>query len=351
MKFVNQLVISALAVAMLSGCAENAAERRQAKDDFKYLEATPMPDIVSSPEQQLEVYPDYVIPKGDYVGGIGKEVDIRPPQQVLELIPGARTEQNDGVVTLWLLTQDDRDKVWQTAKDMIEARDIKLLDSSDDRLETDWIVWHEEDEEETLSSRYLIERFEANSRFGFRISLIAWKEGSTEMPVSYTDKERYNTFMTNIVMSRYDDAVRAEAAKQALQLVKVIPLSLGKDRSGLPIVIARARYDVFWQRIPELLPTLGFELDERNQSQGTIKTSYAAPDDEFWESIGTKPLTYNSETYTFLLGDLGNRTSINVTDAAGKPVTEEMLKELIPTLSIMMEQSSQSTDADAETEE
>ena len=29
--------------------------------------------------------------------------------------------------------------------------------------------------------------------------------------------------------------------------------------------------------------------------------------------------------YTFLLGDLGNRTSINITDSSGKPVEEEFL--------------------------
>ncbi|GAB7218182.1 outer membrane protein assembly factor BamC [Vibrio comitans] len=347
MKFVNQLVLSSLAVAILSGCAGSAAERRQAKDDFKYLDAKPLDVLVSPPDQQLEEYPNYQIPKGEYVGGTGREVDIRPPQQVLELIPGARTEMRDGVITLWLLTEDERDKVWQTAQDMMSARDIKLKESTDDSIETDWIVWEEEDEEETLSSRYLIERFEQNSRYGFRISLIAWKEGRQELEVSYTNKERYNTLMTNLVMSRYDQVVREEAAKEALELVKVIPLSMGKDRSGLPIIIARAPYDAFWQRIPELLPIMGFSIEERNQSQGEIKALFAPPNDDFWESVGTKPLSYNSETYTFLLGDLGNRTSINITDASGKPVTESMLEEMIPVLATMMQQSTEPKESES----
>ncbi|GAM69060.1 outer membrane protein nlpB [Vibrio sp. JCM 19236] len=294
MKFVNQLVVSSLAVAILSGCAGSAAERRQAKDDFKYLDVESTPPLVSSPDQTLEHYPDYDIPAGDYTGGIGKQVDIRPPQQVLELIPGARTEQKDGEVTLWLLTQEERDKVWETVKTLIADQDqISLAEETENRLETDWIVWEEEDEEETLASRYEIERFEQNSRYGFRISLIGWKEGGKELPVSRTNKERYNTFMTNLVTSRYDQFVREEAAREALELVKVIPLSMGKDRSGLPIIIARAEYNVFWQRVPELLPVMGFNLEERNQSQGTIKASYVAPDDEFWERVGTKPLGYS----------------------------------------------------------
>lgn len=177
---------------------------------------------------------------------------------------------------------------------MIADQDqISLAEETENRLETDWIVWEEEDEEETLASRYEIERFEQNSRYGFRISLIGWKEGGKELPVSRTNKERYNTFMTNLVTSRYDQFVREEAAREALELVKVIPLSMGKDRSGLPIIIARAEYNVFWQRVPELLPVMGFNLEERNQSQGTIKASYVAPDDEFWERVGTKPLGYS----------------------------------------------------------
>lgn len=337
MKFVNQLVISSLAVAILSGCAGSAAERRQAKDDFKYLDVESTPPLASSPNQTLEHYPDYDIPSGDFTGGTGRDVDIRPPQQVLELIPGARTEQKDGEVTLWLLNRQERDKVWDTVKTMIADQDeISLVDETDNRLETDWIVWEEEDEEETLSSRYEIERFEQNSRYGFRISLIGWKEGGKELPISRTNKERYNTFMTNLVTSRYDQFVREEAAREALELVKVIPLSMGKDRSGLPIIIARAQYDVFWQRIPEILPVMGFNLEERNQSQGTIKASYIAPDDEFWEKVGTKPLGYSPESYTFLLGDLGNRTSINITDATGKPVTEDMLEEMLPVLAAVM---------------
>ncbi|MGB5804570.1 MAG: outer membrane protein assembly factor BamC, partial [Vibrio anguillarum] len=42
-------------------------------------------------------------------------------------------------------------------------------------------------------------------------------------------------------------------------------------------------------------------------------------------------------TYTFLLGDLGNRTSINVTNSAGKPVEEELLKDMVPVLSAIAE--------------
>jgi outer membrane protein assembly factor BamC len=331
MKFSHQLVLSSLAVLVLSACSGSPEQRRQAKDDFEYLETKQFDKWTVQEGAVVEVYPNYEIPAGEFDGPIGRDVDIRPPQQVLDLIPGARSEVNNGVVTLWLVQEDEREKVWQTVREMISEQDIALRVDRDKELETDWVSWDEEDEEKFIQARYLFEKFEANRRFGFRVSLVDWKENGVGKVVSSTNRERYNTFMTNIVTSTYDQKLRAEAEQKALQLVKQIPISMGKDRSGLPVIIARAQYNVFWQRITQVLPKLGFNLEERNQSQGIIKATYSAPDDEFWQSIGTKPLSLESKTYTFQLGDLGNRTSINITDSSGKPVTEDVLESIVPT--------------------
>lgn len=339
MKYSHQLVIGSLAVFVLTACSGSASQRRQAKDDFEYLE-TPEFSQWQLPEDAVpQFYPNYDIPDGEFTGGIGKQVDIRPPQQVLELIPGARSERRDGEVTLWLLREEEAAKVWQTALDMLENRNIEIREQTDSQVETGWVSWESEDEEVTIGSRYLIERFEANNRHGFKISLIDWKEGSEIKPVTATNKERYNAFMTNLVTAKYDQDLREEAALKAQELVKQIPISMGSDRSGFPVIIARAPYNILWQRLPELLPSMGFTIEERNQSQGTIKAKYASPDDEFWEQIGVKPIDLKGGTYTFLFGDLGNRTSINVTDAAGKPVEEELLKSLVPVLAAVVDES------------
>jgi outer membrane protein assembly factor BamC len=332
MKFSNQLVISSLAVLFLSACANDAAERRQAKDDFKYLDTPQLEPLKSSDEVQLEIYPNYQLPQGDYVGGVGREVDIRPPQQVLELIPGARTENNNGVITLWLVREEEVQKVWETAESLVSSLSVPVREQSDKRIETDWFTWNYEDEVVPVSSRHVLEQVEQNNRFGFRVELVEWKEAQTVMPVSVTNRERYNAFMTNIVTSTYDQRLREEALAQAQELVKTIPISMGKDRSGLPVIIARAEYEVFWQQIPEILPAMGFELEERIQSQGTVKAKFKQPDDVFWEEVGVKPLSFENKSYTFLFGDLGNRTSINITDNKGIPVTEEILEELVPVI-------------------
>ncbi|EJU9864906.1 outer membrane protein assembly factor BamC [Vibrio vulnificus] len=336
MKFSRQLVLSSLAVFVLSACSGSATQRRQAKDDFAYLETPPLEQWQLPEGATPQFYPNYNIPQGEFAGGIGKQVDIRPPQQILELIPGARYERNQGEVTLWLIKQEEADEVWQTVKDMLAERQIPIDMQSDTHIETGWVTWRSEDEEMEIGSRYAIDRFEANNRHGFKINLVDWREGTELKPVTVTNKERYNVFMTNLVTSQYDQVKRDEAQRRAQELVKQIPITMGNDRSGFPVIIARTPYNVLWQRLPMILPKMGFTIDERNQSQGTIKAKYASPDDEFWNEIGVKPMELKSGTYTFLFGDLGNRTSINVTDSSGKPVEEAFLKSMAPVLAAVV---------------
>lgn len=340
MKLSHQLVVSSLAVFVLSACSGSATQRRQAKDDFEYLNTPPLKEWTLTEDATPQFYTNYKIPQGEFEGGIGREVDIRPPQQVLELIPGARAERQQGETTLWLLRENEVDKVWQTALTMLSERDIAIREQTATRVETDWVTWTSEDEDVEIGARYEIDRVAAGGRHGFRISLIDWREAGKEMPVTATNKERYNALMTNLVTARYDLDLREEAARKAEELVKQIPITMGSDRSGFPVIIARTPYNVLWQRLPRLLPTMGFTLEERNQSQGTVKAKYAAPDDEFWNDIGVKPIGLKSGTYTFLFGDLGNRTSINVTDASGKPVEEQLLQDMVPVLAAVAERQS-----------
>lgn len=338
MKFSRQLVLSSLAVLVLTACSNSPTQRRQAKDDFTYLETADLQTWNLPEGATAQFYPNFDIPQGNFSGGIGQEVDIRPPQQILELIPGARYERNQGEITLWLIKQEEAEEVWQTVLNMLAERQIPIQASSETHVETGWLVWKSEDEETDIGSRYSVDRFEANNRYGFRISLIDWREGTQIKPVTLTNKERYNVFMTNLVTSQYDQNKRDEAQRKAQELVKQIPITMGSDRSGFPVIIARTPYNVLWQRLPTILPRIGFNIEERNQSQGTLKAKYASPDDEFWNEIGVKPMELKSGTYTFLFGDLGNRTSINVTNSAGKPVEEELLKSLAPVLAAVAKQ-------------
>eukprot|EP01029_Cantina_marsupialis_P018565 TRINITY_DN4274_c0_g1_i2.p1 TRINITY_DN4274_c0_g1~~TRINITY_DN4274_c0_g1_i2.p1 ORF type:complete len:130 (+),score=16.19 TRINITY_DN4274_c0_g1_i2:1-390(+) len=128
------------------------------------------------------------------------------------------------------------DKVWSTVKTMLAEINVKARKETDDFIETDWVSWVSEDEDVEIGSRYEISRFEANNRYGFKMKLIDWREGGKDKPVTRVNEERYNTLMTNLVTARYDRDLREEAARRAQELVKSIPISMGTDRSGLPVI-------------------------------------------------------------------------------------------------------------------
>lgn len=340
----TRFVVGSLMIAVLSACSSSPTERRQAKQDFKYLETQPLVEWKTPESAKPEFYPQYDIPQGEYQGGVGKAVDIRPPQQVLELIPGARIEEQNGEVSVWLVKQEDVDKLWQTVLTLMKKKDIGIVKEGPSEIETDWLKWSSEDEDHEFGARYKISKLNQNNRAGFQIVLIDWQVDGQDAEVTASNKARYNILMTNLVTSAYDEQLREEARIRAEELVKRIPITMGQDRSGLPVIIARAPYNIFWERLGELLPMMGFTIEDRNRSQGTIELKYKEPDDEFWEEIGTKPLSFDGRTYHLLLGDLGNRTSINVTDAGGKPVDEETLDSLVPVLAAMIEKSNNAPD-------
>lgn len=336
MKPVFKFGLSAVMVAMLAACS-SADSRRQASDDFKYLETPPLSDWKNLPDQQPEFSGAYRIPANDFQGPIGRDIDIRPPQQILELIPGARYERNRQGVTVWMPREDQAQRLWSTIEDMVANSQIPVRTSSPDGIETDWLVWTIDEDEEVIESRYVVTPAQDRGRQGFHIEMVEWKRNGSPDNLTQASRDRYNAQMTNMITARYDADLREEARLRALELVKNIPISLGKDRGGSPVIIARAPYEVFWERFPNMLSELGFTIEDRNRSQGTLSVEYKSPDDEFWEEIGVLPLQLSKKNYNILLGDLGNRTSINVTDSSGKPVGEDVLAGIAPAFTAAVE--------------
>lgn len=207
MKCSRQLVISALAVFVLSACSSSPAERRQAKDDYTYLDAKDFHQWTMPAGTELHYYPDYQIPTGQYQGEIGSKVDIRPPQQILELIPGARADMTSGDAVLWMVRQAEADKVWDTTLKALTDGKVPLVKQTDTLIETAWVRWVSKDEDSEIDARYQLSRVTANNRFGIKVSLVDWRQGGDQGKPSVSQKDRYTAYMTNLITNRYDEEI------------------------------------------------------------------------------------------------------------------------------------------------
>lgn len=330
MKYTSRLALAAFMVTNLAACSSGSEARRQANQDFNYLE-TPTLTSWTLPAGAVPFSTaSYAIPDQAVTGNVGANVDIRPPQQVLNLIPGMRSHVDLEGVTVQFPRTSDLTKVWQITQQLISTNNIGVLKQSADRIETDWVNWTNKDEDHEIGSRYSIEKWPATN--GYRITLTDWREDGNTTPVSVSNKRRYSILMTNLVMAKYDQDSREQARLAAEKQRQHVPVSLGSDRSGLPVLIARAPYDNMWVRLPNVLAELGFTVIDRSRSQGLIEVKYNEPDDMVWQTLGTEPVALSEAKYRILVGDLGNRTSINITDDEGKPVEQSALDSMAPAL-------------------
>lgn len=72
MKFSRQLVLSSLVVLVLTACSNSPTQRRQAKDDFTYLETADLQTWNLPEGATAQFYPNFDIPQGNFSGGIGQ---------------------------------------------------------------------------------------------------------------------------------------------------------------------------------------------------------------------------------------------------------------------------------------
>ncbi|CAH0534176.1 Outer membrane protein assembly factor BamC [Vibrio stylophorae] len=324
MKLTHPLLVSSLALT-LAACS-NPESRRQASDNFDYL-ATYEQQPINTPTGPAQSALEYQIPAQPVNGEIGPGVDIRPPMQVFDLIPGVRSELTDQGVVLWTVRSADADRVWQTLQSLGQSDRLSYVEQDANSLLTDWVTWTIADTEIEAGVQYRINKVSKMGRTGFEITLAGWQEDGETMAVDDEVKQRYSVLLANMLTAHYDNLMREQARQQAIAQTQNIPISVGTDRSGLPVIIARAPYDVFWEKAPALLEKIGFTMESRNGSQGTISGRFDKLSSSEYADLGVEDIDIKLSTYTIQFGDLENRTSISFVDRYGVPASRETLEQ------------------------
>lgn len=334
MKKSHRLVAGSLVALVITGCSTGVQERREAKNDFTYLNTSPLTEWTAAPNTLPYVYKDYEIPKGDFTGAKGKNVDIRSPKLALALLSGSIVEmlppQSDQLAAiLWLPSASVSANYWGSIAHSLLLHEIKIATQSDHQIDTQWVNWQLKDETKALLASYRIESISQGARHGIKISIIDWQQDGKAIKPSSFEAERYISYMMNYLSASYEAKQKQLASKKLADENVMLTISMGSDRSGLAVMIVREPYGDFWLRASDLLPMMGFEITDKNESQGTINVKYSKPNEAFWQTLGIKPISLSSGQYIFQLGDLVNRTSINLNDTTGKPIDEQKLTELL----------------------
>nr|WP_243454098.1 outer membrane protein assembly factor BamC [Oceanisphaera pacifica] len=314
------MIMGVLALSVLAGCS-NPETRAQANRGFEYQDATlrTTPLLIPAGLEAPRFNNEFVIPPATSTNAnavVGKEVDVRPPTQVLPLIRG--TEVLDNGSGLWFyqqrLEQPLEQELNQALSDFFSEQKAQYS-----QTEQGW-----QSDGQAIGS--------PEQEFSWKLA-----------PNSVRRAVSVEVMMNNDDATLAQNAQRAEAAMlnafslsyqrtltQQQNLLDSSPIKLTLDSAQGRLLVAQG-YDRSWKRLITVLPKLGFDLTNRQQALGYVDVEFDGLSNSQWRDLAITKLDIPEQKYRIQLGDLGEQSSITLSDKDKTPVSAELLSKVATT--------------------
>lgn len=351
-------------VAMAAGCT-TPMERRQANGNDEYVNAQTMaplkvPEGLKSPNYSRE----YDIPNLGAKANrelVGKNLDIRPPLQVLPMAEGTRVEEGSDNVKVIVESFDNsldlKQEIFGLIKDHLQSRNIEIVneDFATGTLETGWIETQEvlesslwgSDKVFTLKQRYRYQvEVRPHGRTGsVSINLIDHQESydgdELQTALSGDDKRRYTIDMLNSSIAymavKREQAIKAKRLRESLGIG--VELMDGAEE-GDAFYLAQGDFNQVWSRLRLVLPEMGFEIADMDSSKGIYFLNYN-DNSGFWSSLwGDAKLELDKGTYKLKLkdGETKGTSELHILDKEDSPLADEKVAQIYRALAELMKE-------------
>ncbi|MBP0603906.1 outer membrane protein assembly factor BamC [Aeromonas sanarellii] len=349
----GRLVLSVATVAVLAACS-SPQDRKMANRGFEYEEsrlegrAFLVPAGLSTPAFN-NGFDIPALPESSREGAIGAKVDVRPPAQLLTVVPGSQVVANaeEPTIAFYALSTSqsvERD-TWAFLMNFLAEHKVttEKLDQQAGVLQTGWFDntavldgWAEEDDDFKIRQRYQFVLKNDVQRHATMMSVRVLEheetiDGETSTALTPADAQRYATRALNQFSLYYDKQLKAREQHKSSD---GMGLELGLDNNELSAWIAEGSFDQVWRRLNQVLPAYGFTIKDTQQSLGWIDVEYDEPDAEFWKAKGAEPFKLEEDQYRFQLGEMaGGKTSITLFDKDKKPVSSGVISQMYISLS------------------
>ncbi|MFM5844611.1 outer membrane protein assembly factor BamC [Aeromonas sanarellii] len=349
----GRLVLSVATVAVLAACS-SPQDRKMANRGFEYEEsrlegrAFLVPAGLSTPAFN-NGFDIPALPESSREGAIGAKVDVRPPAQLLTVVPGSQVVANaeEPTIAFYALSTSqsvERD-TWAFLMNFLAEHKVttEKLDQQAGVLQTGWFDntavldgWAEEDDDFKIRQRYQFVLKNDVQRHATMMSVRVLEheetiDGETSTALTPADAQRYATRALNQFSLYYDKQLKAREQHKSSD---GMGLELGLDNNELSAWIAEGLFDQVWRRLNQVLPAYGFTIKDTQQSLGWIDVEYDEPDAEFWKAKGAEPFKLEEDQYRFQLGEMaGGKTSITLFDKDKKPVSSGVISQMYISLS------------------
>ena len=313
----------------------NALIIPEGMDDIRIVDEYPIPDI--TPEAAN--YPT------------GKELTQLAPTLILavDVNSGVFTRDEKYAPTVWFRIKEI--EVWQALVTYLQKNNIPVENKKigEGVIETDWIIedessiigdWFGSDDIKAMRYKYRFTLTKSKKRNLQLLSVQNFASQSMGYETSWKDDNKSRVqaieFM-NGFLGTWSQQRDLEARRRVLAANKGIELELGHDNNDNPAMMARADFLQSWERLARVLESLGFEIDDKDQTLGIYFVSYSGVETDsfidsikFWKSSDNNELPLKEGEYQLNLSALSETTAITMFTKDGKAISVDALNKIYP---------------------
>ena len=348
--FKQSTTTAAVLIALsLTGCTRFDT-RMQANDDFDYQNVRLVSAYKTGAFSNDEARAQFAVPtlteSQMKVGRLAKDVDIRPPTQLIPVIEGvflAPEQQQQTKIWFNAFKQDDdmKAKVWLLLESYLAENKFELISKDKSLLQ---IVTAEHTQKDIYgnfishndvlrksSYRFTLEEQTDGHSIALNIELLSYSEYNDGKALKFTlsDKSAKNIelrFANNLLEFAYHE-------KQADELNNLdsqpLAIKLGFDDNHQTSWIVENKFADTWRKLPELLSLLHFEIIEADRNLGYFLVRFSEPDIDYWQENNLNPFELKNAEYFIQLGEIaGDSTSLSWLDADKKPLPDQKVTDI-----------------------
>ncbi|WP_094751972.1 outer membrane protein assembly factor BamC [Psychromonas sp. CD1] len=336
-------------VISLTGCARFDT-RMQANGPFDYQQSTLNPEYVSNGYSREESRDAFDIPLLNQtqkeIGLKAKNVDIRPPTQLIKIIDGVREDKGNisGTTIIFntFLQENDLNlKIRTLVSDYLASKNAQFRVNATQR----GLVELAEVTEEIIFGNFLNENvimkkssleikvstLQDQHQVSLSVRLLKHSETNdgTLLPFKLTNKNKQNietSFINDLLLFAYQEKEKKTSISLESQ---PLPIKLGFDENHQMAWLIDESFTKTWQELPSLFKLLNFEIINEDKELGSMLLSYSAPSNDYWKTNNLQPFKLDSAQYFIQLGELTKSSSAIIwLDADKAPLSDALVSEI-----------------------
>lgn len=315
---------------LLTGCSHDQHYKREVNGNLDYLQAAPLKELTVPAGMILPLQNgSYNLPEAGGEGAVGKQLDIRAPQQALPLVNGSRAQVQGNMGTL--LITNINNSLWNQVIDILTAQHIPIAQRNDtnQQLTTDWINWNRADEDHQYRSRYQI----TVQSQGYQQAIIVRQTDLVHQENAVTEPSLQQSYTVQL-LNQLSKGLNAQQPIHGAGVTQsgALTVQSAADDTGLPNLVVRASFDNTWQRLPAALARAGFKVSDTRRAEGNLQLSYDGLNSDGWRDLGASDPQLTTGKYKLQVGDLDNRSSLQFIDPKGHVLTQTQNDALVAVL-------------------